>query len=45
MQERHLFSIEDLIRVKKGQLCTIAKALQQSAVAHIELCEVCLAII
>ncbi|KAK9969283.1 hypothetical protein ABG768_027474 [Culter alburnus] len=41
MQERHLFSIEDLIRVKKGQLCTIAKALQQSAVAHIELCELC----
>lgn len=45
MQELHLFSIEDLIRVKKGQLCTIAKALLQSAVAHIDLCEVCLAII
>ncbi len=41
MQELHLFSMYDLIGVKKGQLCTIAKALIQSAVAHIDTCEVC----
>ncbi|KAF4109101.1 protein associated with UVRAG as autophagy enhancer isoform X2 [Onychostoma macrolepis] len=41
MQELHLFSMHDLIRVKKGQLCTIAKALMQSAVAHIDICELC----
>lgn len=41
MQELHLFSMHDFIRVKKGQLCTIAKALMQSAVAHIDICEVC----
>ncbi|KAK7154111.1 hypothetical protein R3I94_007471 [Phoxinus phoxinus] len=41
MQELHLFSMDDLIRVKKGQLCTIAKALLQSAVAHTDLCELC----
>ncbi|KAK2905029.1 hypothetical protein QQF64_033238 [Cirrhinus molitorella] len=41
MQEVHLFSMDDLIRVKKGQLCTIAKALMQSAIAHINICELC----
>ncbi|XP_050974403.1 protein associated with UVRAG as autophagy enhancer isoform X2 [Labeo rohita] len=41
MQELHLFSVDDLIRVKKGQLCTTAKALMQSAVAHINICELC----
>ncbi|CAM4603807.1 unnamed protein product [Leuciscus chuanchicus] len=41
MQELHLFSMDELIRVKKGQLCTIAKALLQSAVAHTDLCELC----
>uniref|UniRef100_A0A671S307 Rubicon Homology domain-containing protein n=1 Tax=Sinocyclocheilus anshuiensis TaxID=1608454 RepID=A0A671S307_9TELE len=41
IQELHLFSMHDLIRVKKGQLCTIAKALMQSAVAHIDICELC----
>lgn len=45
MQELHLFSMDELIRVKRGQLCTIAKALLQSAVAHTDLCEVCPAII
>ncbi|XP_073702409.1 protein associated with UVRAG as autophagy enhancer [Garra rufa] len=41
MQELHLFSMDDLIRVKKGQLCTIAKALMQSAIIHINICELC----
>ncbi|XP_039511757.1 protein associated with UVRAG as autophagy enhancer isoform X2 [Pimephales promelas] len=41
MQELHFFSMDELIRVKRGQLCTIAKALLQSAVAHIDLCELC----
>ncbi|XP_077071376.1 protein associated with UVRAG as autophagy enhancer [Siphateles boraxobius] len=41
MQELHLFSMDELIRVKKGQLCTIAKAVLQSAVAHTDLCELC----
>lgn len=45
MQELHLFSMDELIRVKNGQLCTIAKALLQSAVAHTDFCEVCPAII
>ncbi|XP_052420406.1 protein associated with UVRAG as autophagy enhancer isoform X2 [Carassius gibelio] len=41
IQELHLFSMHDLIGVKKGQLCTIAKALIQSAVTHIDICELC----
>lgn len=41
MQELHLFSMDELIRVKNGQLCTIAKALLQSAVAHTDFCELC----
>ncbi|XP_043105219.1 protein associated with UVRAG as autophagy enhancer isoform X2 [Puntigrus tetrazona] len=40
-QELHLFSMYDLIRVKKGQLCSIVKTLMQSAVIHIDMCELC----
>ncbi|XP_051566825.1 protein associated with UVRAG as autophagy enhancer-like isoform X2 [Myxocyprinus asiaticus] len=41
MGELHLFSMDDLIRVKKGQLCITARALMQSATAHIDNCELC----
>lgn len=41
MQDLHLFSMDDLLKVKKGQLCAVAKALLQSSVAHIDFCEVC----
>ncbi|XP_051997783.1 protein associated with UVRAG as autophagy enhancer [Xyrauchen texanus] len=41
MQELHLFSMDDFIGVKKGQLCTTAKAILQSATAHIDICELC----
>lgn len=41
MQDLHLFSMDDLLKVKKGQLCAVAKALLQSSVAHIDFCELC----
>ncbi|XP_056321856.1 protein associated with UVRAG as autophagy enhancer [Danio aesculapii] len=41
MQDLHLFSMDDLLRVKKGQLCPVAKALLQFSVAHIDFCELC----
>ncbi|KAA0715775.1 Protein RUBCNL-like [Triplophysa tibetana] len=41
MQEPHLFSMDDLIRVKNSQLWIAAKAIFQSATAHIDTCELC----
>ncbi|KAI7808851.1 hypothetical protein IRJ41_016398, partial [Triplophysa rosa] len=40
MHEPHHLSMNDLIRVKKGQLWIAAKAIFQSATAHIDTCEV-----
>uniref|UniRef100_A0A4W6CTZ4 Rubicon like autophagy enhancer n=1 Tax=Lates calcarifer TaxID=8187 RepID=A0A4W6CTZ4_LATCA len=42
-EQPHVFSMDDLLRVKKGQLVAQAKALQHSAISHIENCELCLA--
>lgn len=41
-EQPHVFSMDDLLRVKKGQLVAQAKALQHSAISHIENCEVSL---
>nr|XP_055072468.1 protein associated with UVRAG as autophagy enhancer isoform X1 [Misgurnus anguillicaudatus] len=41
MQELHLFSMDDFIKLKKGQLYITAKAIFQSATAHIDTCELC----
>ncbi|XP_031142709.1 protein associated with UVRAG as autophagy enhancer isoform X2 [Sander lucioperca] len=43
MEQPHLFSMEDLLRVKKGQLMAQARALLHSAINHVENCELCLA--
>ncbi|XP_028447260.1 protein RUBCNL-like isoform X2 [Perca flavescens] len=42
-EQPHLFSMEDLLRVKKGQLMALARALLHSAIDHVENCELCLA--
>ncbi|XP_045909030.1 protein associated with UVRAG as autophagy enhancer isoform X1 [Micropterus dolomieu] len=39
-EQPHLFSMDDLLRVKKGQLVTQAKALLNSAIDHVENCNV-----
>ncbi|KAL6485292.1 hypothetical protein MHYP_G00073370 [Metynnis hypsauchen] len=39
--ELHLFSMDDLIKVKRGQHVTTAKAVFRSATAHVEACELC----
>ncbi|KAI5616369.1 protein RUBCNL-like [Silurus asotus] len=41
--ELHLFAMDDLIKIKRGQLLTIAKAIMKSAVDHVEACQLCLA--
>ncbi|XP_044073601.1 protein associated with UVRAG as autophagy enhancer isoform X2 [Siniperca chuatsi] len=42
-EQQHLFSMDDLLRVKKGQLVAQAKAVLHSAIDHVENCELCLA--
>ncbi|XP_068429156.1 protein associated with UVRAG as autophagy enhancer [Clinocottus analis] len=42
-QQPHLFSMDDLCRVKKGQLAAQARAVLHSAIDHVEDCELCLA--
>ncbi|XP_078118823.1 protein associated with UVRAG as autophagy enhancer isoform X2 [Sander vitreus] len=42
-EQPHLFSMEDLLRVKKGQLMAQARVLLHSAIDHVENCELCLA--
>uniref|UniRef100_A0A8P4KB62 Rubicon Homology domain-containing protein n=1 Tax=Dicentrarchus labrax TaxID=13489 RepID=A0A8P4KB62_DICLA len=43
MEQPLVFSMEDLLRVKKGQLVLQAKALLHSSIHHVEHCELCLA--
>ncbi|KAJ4918864.1 hypothetical protein JOQ06_004131 [Pogonophryne albipinna] len=43
MQRCPLFSLEDLQRLKKGQLGSLAKTLLHTALKHVESCELCLA--
>ncbi|XP_069011243.1 protein associated with UVRAG as autophagy enhancer isoform X1 [Embiotoca jacksoni] len=43
MEQPHLFSMDDFLKVKKGQLVTQARALVHSAIGHVENCELCLA--
>ncbi|KAI4874038.1 hypothetical protein NFI96_026266, partial [Prochilodus magdalenae] len=40
-EELHLFSMDDLVKVKRGQLVPPAKAILLSATAHVEACELC----
>ncbi|CAB1328771.1 unnamed protein product [Coregonus sp. 'balchen'] len=42
-QEPHLFSMDDLLRVKRGQLVPLARAVLRVVIAHVESCQVCLA--
>uniref|UniRef100_A0A3Q2VRC1 Rubicon like autophagy enhancer n=1 Tax=Haplochromis burtoni TaxID=8153 RepID=A0A3Q2VRC1_HAPBU len=42
-EQSNLFSMDDLQKVKKGQLVPQAKAVLQSAITHVENCELCLA--
>ncbi|XP_034042678.1 protein associated with UVRAG as autophagy enhancer isoform X2 [Thalassophryne amazonica] len=39
----HLFSMDDLLRVKKGQLVALARTLLHSAMEHVQDCKLCLA--
>ena len=39
-EQPHLFSMEDLLRVKKGQLMAQARPLLHSAIDHVKNCEV-----
>ncbi|XP_037644952.1 protein associated with UVRAG as autophagy enhancer [Sebastes umbrosus] len=43
MKQPHLFSMDDLLRMKKGQLVSQARAVLHSAINHVENCELCLA--
>ncbi|XP_047456024.1 protein associated with UVRAG as autophagy enhancer isoform X2 [Mugil cephalus] len=43
MQQPHLFSMDDLMRVKKGQLMAQARAVMHASIDHVEHCELCLA--
>ncbi|KAK1797696.1 hypothetical protein P4O66_008066, partial [Electrophorus voltai] len=40
-EEPHLFSMGDLVRVKRGQLVTMAKTMLRVATSHVESCELC----
>ncbi|XP_017334910.1 protein associated with UVRAG as autophagy enhancer isoform X2 [Ictalurus punctatus] len=40
-EELHLFAMDDLVKIKRGQLLTTAKAVMQSATNHVEACELC----
>ncbi|XP_049341105.1 protein associated with UVRAG as autophagy enhancer isoform X2 [Astyanax mexicanus] len=40
-EELHLFSMDDLFRVKRGQIFPTAKAMLRTAAAHVEVCELC----
>ncbi|XP_060909559.1 protein associated with UVRAG as autophagy enhancer isoform X2 [Labrus mixtus] len=42
-EQPHLFSMDDLLRVKKGQLVSQAQAVLNSAIGHVENCQLCLA--
>ncbi|XP_056144872.1 protein associated with UVRAG as autophagy enhancer [Lampris incognitus] len=41
-QQPHLFSMDDLLRVKKGQLVPLARAVLSSATDHVDDCKLCL---
>ncbi|KAM9343414.1 protein associated with UVRAG as autophagy enhancer [Pholidichthys leucotaenia] len=43
LEQPHLFSMDDFAKVKRGQLVPQARAALQSAISHIENCELCLA--
>ncbi|XP_040058427.2 protein associated with UVRAG as autophagy enhancer [Gasterosteus aculeatus] len=43
MEQPHLFSMDDLSRVKKGQLVAQTRALLLTAIDHVRSCELCLA--
>ncbi|KAF4086663.1 hypothetical protein AMELA_G00086630 [Ameiurus melas] len=40
-EELHLFAMDDLVKIKRGQLLTTAKAVMQSATNHVEACVLC----
>ncbi|KAM3862217.1 protein associated with UVRAG as autophagy enhancer [Diretmus argenteus] len=42
-QQPNLFSMDDLLRVKRGQLVPLARAVLLSATDHVDNCELCLA--
>ncbi|KAM6970598.1 run domain Beclin-1-interacting and cysteine-rich domain-containing protein [Aplochiton taeniatus] len=42
-EEQHLFSMDDLLRVKRGQLVPLAKTVLRCAITHVENCQLCLA--
>lgn len=42
-QKQHLFSMDDLLRVKRGQLVPVAKTVLRCAITHVENCQLCLA--
>ncbi|KAG7240437.1 hypothetical protein INR49_027008 [Caranx melampygus] len=42
-QQPPLFSMDDLLKVKKGQLVAQARALLHAAISHVESCQICLA--
>lgn len=39
-QEPHVFSMDDLLRVKRGQLVPLARAVLRVAIDHVESCQV-----
>uniref|UniRef100_A0A667XKT1 Rubicon like autophagy enhancer n=1 Tax=Myripristis murdjan TaxID=586833 RepID=A0A667XKT1_9TELE len=42
-QQPHLFSLDDFLRLKKGQLVPLARAVLLAATEHVDGCELCLA--
>ncbi|XP_026152105.1 protein associated with UVRAG as autophagy enhancer isoform X2 [Mastacembelus armatus] len=43
LEQPHLFSMDDLLRVKKGQLVAQAREVLHAAINHVENCKLCLA--
>ncbi|XP_070694137.1 protein associated with UVRAG as autophagy enhancer [Pempheris klunzingeri] len=43
LEQPHLFSMDDLLKVKRGQLVVQARAVLHSALSHVENCQLCLA--
>lgn len=41
-EELHVFAMDDLIKIKRGQLFITTKAVMQFATTHVEACEVCI---
>ncbi|NXG26610.1 RUBCL protein, partial [Grallaria varia] len=40
-EELHLFSLDDLVKIKRGQLLPLLKDILKSSISHVDSCELC----